>query len=71
LLFPFEFNLFGHTFSLLNDWGVPGWFGAADLPSLEPQEGPVRTTVALPYQYPDGHYHLRISTLDQSAWKGV
>jgi formate dehydrogenase subunit gamma len=39
LLFPFEFNIFGHTFSLLNDWGVPGWFGAADLPHpLEPQE---------------------------------
>jgi formate dehydrogenase subunit gamma len=39
LLFPFEFNLFGHTFSLLNDWGVPGWFGGADLPHpLEPQE---------------------------------
>lgn len=39
LLFPFEFNLFGHTFSTLNSWGVPGWFGAADLPyPLQPQE---------------------------------
>ncbi|MGJ8589923.1 MAG: formate dehydrogenase subunit gamma [Yoonia sp.] len=32
LLFPFEFNVFGHTFSLINSWGVPGWFGLADLP---------------------------------------
>ena len=32
LLFPFEFNMFGHTFSLINSWGVPGWFGLADLP---------------------------------------
>ncbi len=32
LLFPFEFNIFGHTFSLINSWGVPGWFGLADLP---------------------------------------
>ncbi len=39
LLFPFEFNLFGHTFSTLNSWGVPGWFGAGDLPyPLQPQE---------------------------------
>ena len=39
LLFPFDFNLFGHTFSVLNGWGVPGWFGFADLPyPLEPQE---------------------------------
>ena len=39
LLFPFEFNLFGYTFSTLNSWGVPGWFGAADLPyPLQPQE---------------------------------
>lgn len=39
LLFPFEFNMFGHTFSTLNSWGVPGWFGVADLPyPLEPQE---------------------------------
>tara|TARA_R110002072_G_scaffold10544_3_gene49019 strand:+ start:1174 stop:2358 length:1185 start_codon:yes stop_codon:yes gene_type:complete len=39
LLFPFEFNIFGHTFSTLNSWGVPGWFGAADLPyPLQPQE---------------------------------
>ena len=32
LLFPFEFNMFAHTFSVLNDWGIPGWFGMADLP---------------------------------------
>lgn len=39
LLFPFEFNLFGHTFSTLNGWGVPGWFGATELPyPLSPQE---------------------------------
>ena len=39
LLFPFEYNLFGHTFSTLNSWGVPGWFGASNLPfSLQPQE---------------------------------
>jgi len=39
LLFPFEFNLFGHTFSTLNSWGVPGLFGVQDLPyPLEPQE---------------------------------
>lgn len=39
LLFPFEFNLFGHTFSTLNSWGVPGWFGAGNLPyPLAPQE---------------------------------
>ena len=39
LLFPFEFNLFGHTFSTLNGWGAPGWFGLADLPyPLAPQE---------------------------------
>ena len=39
LLFPFDFNLFGHTFSLLNGWGVPGWFGVGDLPfPLSPQE---------------------------------
>ena len=39
LLFPFEFNMFNHTFSTLNNWGVPGWFGAGDLPyPLQPQE---------------------------------
>ena len=32
LLFPFEFSQFGHTFSTLNNWGVPGWFGMSDLP---------------------------------------
>lgn len=39
LLFPFEFPMFGHTFSVLNGWGVPGWFGFDPLPyPLEPQE---------------------------------
>lgn len=39
LLFPFEFNMFGHTFSTINSWGVPGWVGLPDLPyPLEPQE---------------------------------
>jgi formate dehydrogenase subunit gamma len=39
LLFPFEFNLFSHTFSTLNALGVPGWVGAGDLPyPLSPQE---------------------------------
>jgi len=39
LLFPFEFNMFGHTFSTLNSWGVPGWVGQADLPyPLQPHE---------------------------------
>lgn len=39
LLFPFEFNMFGHTFSTLNSWGVPGWVGLPDLPyPLQPQE---------------------------------
>lgn len=39
LLWPFEFDLFAHTFSTLNGLGVPGWFGFADLPyPLEPQE---------------------------------
>lgn len=32
LLFPFEFNMFAHTFSFINGWGVPGWFGLPDLP---------------------------------------
>lgn len=39
LLFPFQINLFGHTFDLINSWGVPGWVGLSDLPSqLSPQE---------------------------------
>jgi formate dehydrogenase subunit gamma len=39
LLFPFDIHLFSHTFSLLNGWGVPGWFGLAELPyPLQPQE---------------------------------
>lgn len=39
LLFPFELDLFGKTFSTLNGWGVPAWFGVADLPyPLQPQE---------------------------------
>lgn len=39
LLFPFEFDMFGPTFAVLNDWGVPGWFGLepVTLP-LSPQE---------------------------------
>lgn len=39
LLFPFVINLFGHTFSTLNSWGLPGLFGLGDLPyPLSPQE---------------------------------
>jgi formate dehydrogenase subunit gamma len=39
LVFPFEFNIFGHTFSTLNGWGIPGWFGMAEFPyPLQPQE---------------------------------
>ena len=39
LLLPFEFHMFEHTFSTINSWGVPGWFGMADLPyPLQPQE---------------------------------
>ncbi len=39
LLFPFEFNMFGGTFAMLNDWGVPGWFGLDPLAyPLSPQE---------------------------------
>jgi formate dehydrogenase subunit gamma len=39
LLFPFEFNMFGATFAKLNAIGVPGWFGAVELPAaLSPQE---------------------------------
>jgi formate dehydrogenase subunit gamma len=39
MLFPFQINLFGHTFGLLNDIGAPGWFGQGPLPvNLAPQE---------------------------------
>ncbi|WP_375796894.1 formate dehydrogenase subunit gamma [Alloyangia mangrovi] len=39
LLFPFDMPLFAHTFSVLNDWGVPGWFGMDAFPvQLAPQE---------------------------------
>jgi formate dehydrogenase subunit gamma len=39
LLFPFELPLFASTFHHLNDLGVPGWFGMAELPTaLAPQE---------------------------------
>ena len=39
LLFPFEINLFGPTFTQLNAFGVPGWFGMPELPTaLTPQE---------------------------------
>lgn len=32
LLFPFELGMFAHTFSVLNSWGVPGWFGLEAFP---------------------------------------
>lgn len=39
LLFPFELPLFAKTFTVLNDIGIPGWFGMAPLPTdLAPQE---------------------------------
>ena len=39
LLFPFEINLFGATFDLMNSLGVPGWFGFTELPTaLSAQE---------------------------------
>ena len=39
LLFPFELPLFAKTFGLINDIGVPGWFGLSPLPgNLAPQE---------------------------------
>ncbi|WP_109466884.1 formate dehydrogenase subunit gamma [Albibacillus kandeliae] len=39
LLFPFDMPLFSHTFSVLNGWGVPGWFGWSEFPvHLAPQE---------------------------------
>lgn len=39
LLFPFELPMFAKTFAVLNDIGVPGWFGAAPLPeTLAPHE---------------------------------
>jgi formate dehydrogenase subunit gamma len=39
LLFPFELPLFAKTFAILNDLGIPGVLGLAELPtSLAPQE---------------------------------
>lgn len=39
LLFPFEIALFAKTFAVLNDLGIPGLLGMADLPVvLAPQE---------------------------------
>ncbi|MBY6005136.1 formate dehydrogenase subunit gamma [Salipiger bermudensis] len=39
LLFPFDLPLFAKTFAILNDWGVPGWFGWESFPvALAPQE---------------------------------
>ncbi len=39
LLFPYQVEVFSPVFSTLNDWGVPGWFGFADLnTNLSPQE---------------------------------
>ncbi len=39
LLFPFELPLFAKTFTVLNDIGVPGWFGYDPLPvMLAPHE---------------------------------
>ncbi len=39
LLFPFELPLFAKTFTVLNDLGVPGLLGMAELPTqLAPQE---------------------------------
>ncbi|SDE50728.1 formate dehydrogenase subunit gamma [Ruegeria marina] len=39
LLFPFELPLFAKTFTILNDIGIPGWFGYGPLPvDLTPQE---------------------------------
>lgn len=39
LLFPFQIEMYGSTFALLNDIGVSGWFGFAPLPEiLNPQQ---------------------------------
>jgi len=39
LLFPHDLPLFAKTFQIINDLGIPGWFGAAPLPTtLAPQE---------------------------------
>lgn len=39
LLFPFELPLFAKTFTVLNDWGIPGLLDIAELPTvLAPQE---------------------------------
>lgn len=39
LLFPFDMPLFAKTFGIINDIGIPSWFGLSDLPvALAPQE---------------------------------
>ncbi|MCB1834851.1 MAG: formate dehydrogenase subunit gamma [Geminicoccaceae bacterium] len=39
LLFPFQLEMMAPTFSMINDWGVPGWIGMEPLPvRLTPQE---------------------------------
>lgn len=39
LLFPFQIEMYGGTFAVLNDIGVSGWFGFAPLPEvLNPQQ---------------------------------
>jgi formate dehydrogenase subunit gamma len=39
LLFPFELPMFAKTFAVLNDIGVPGWFGMSSFPEqLAPHE---------------------------------
>ncbi len=39
LLFPFELPLFAKSFAIINDIGIPGWFGAEPLPTaLAPHE---------------------------------
>ncbi|MGR3572411.1 formate dehydrogenase subunit gamma [Brevirhabdus sp.] len=39
LLFPYDMPLFAPSFGILNDWGVPGWFGMAPFPDqMAPQE---------------------------------
>jgi formate dehydrogenase subunit gamma len=39
LLFPYDLPMFAKTFAILNDVGVPGWFGQAPYPTaLVPQE---------------------------------
>lgn len=39
LLFPFQFEMYGGTFAVINDIGIPGWLNAAPLPEmLNPQQ---------------------------------